>query len=161
MVLGLLVLASAASQPCTIEHAHYALRTQPSVTADFLDRNTGREWPSNLVMRLHIGATGRTYWWIPGNGGTNGQQNLASITDVMRPGWQPPDPDGGRRPHGNADFILTDAHYNVWDHVPVRGGPAPAHFFISWLSDGLWHSSTDKRDSVARQFFDLVSCDRG
>jgi hypothetical protein len=158
MFASLLVLASSASQPCTIEHAHYQLRTQPTVTADFLDRNTGRDWPSNLVMRLHIGATGRTYWWIPWNGGTDGQQNLASTTDVMRPGWRPPNPDGGPRPRGDADFILTDAHYKVWNHVPTRGGEPPAHFFISQLSDALWHSSPEPRDSVARQFFDLVAC---
>ena len=109
MFVSLLLLASAASHACTIEHAHYAVRTQPSVTADFLDRKTGREWPSNLVMRVHFAKTGRNYWWILWNGGTSGQQNLASTTDATRPGWRPPNPDGGPRPLGDADFILTDA----------------------------------------------------
>ena len=112
-------------------------------------------------MRLHVGATGRIYWWVPWNGGTDGQQNLASTTDVTRPGWRPPNPDDGPRPLGDVDFISTDAGYNLWDHVPVRGGPAPAHFLISNLREALWYRTPyNKRDGTARQFFDLVSSDR-
>ena len=84
-MIALLVPASVAASQCKIEDAHYALRTQPSVTADFQDRNTGPDWPANLVMRLHLEPSGRTYWWVPWNGGTNGQQNLASTTDASAP----------------------------------------------------------------------------
>lgn len=159
MYVSLLVLAYAGSRPCTIEHAHYQLRTQPTVTADFLDKNTGPDWPSNLVMRLRIGATGRTYWWLPWNGGTNGQQNLASTTDASAPRWRPPNPDGGPRPLGDVQFIATSAKYDLWDHVPVRGGPAPAHFLIPNLREALWYRTpSDARDGTVREFFDLVRC---
>ena len=159
MHVGLLILASAATQPCTIEHAHYALRTQPSVTATFIDRETGRDWPSSVVMRLHIGVSGRTYWWVPWNGGTNGRQNLASTTDASVQGWRPPNPDDGPRPVGDVEFIATNADYELWDHVPARGGPAPAHFLIPDLREALWYRTpVDARDGTARQFFDLVAC---
>jgi hypothetical protein len=160
-VIAFFVLASAAAGECGIEHAHYALRTQPSVTADFHGRSTGPDWPGDLVMRLHIGASGRTYWWVPWNGGTNGQQNLASTTDASAPGWQPPNPDDGPRPVGDVQFIATDARYNLWTHVPVRGGPAPAHFLIPDLREALWYRApSDQRDGTVREFFDLVSCSR-
>jgi hypothetical protein len=159
--LSLLALASAATDACPIENAHYALRNQPSITADFRDVNSGREWPSQLVMSLHDKATGRTYWWVPWNGGTNGQQNLASTTDGSVPGWQPPNPDDGPRPLGDVSFIATDAQYGLWDHVPVRGGPAPAHFLIPDLREALWYRTPpDAREGTVREFFDLVSCSR-
>ena len=157
--VSLLALASAATSTCPIEKAHYALRSQPSVTAEFRDVPTDQDWPAGLAMRLHIGASGRTYWWVPWNGGTSGGEHLASTTDVTQPGWRPPSPDDGPRPLGDVDFIATDAAYSLWNHVPVRGGPAPAHFLIPNLSQALWRGTPgDARDGTARQFFDLVSC---
>jgi len=159
MILSLLALASGVSQSCKVENAHYALRTQPSVTADFHDVDSGLDWPNNLVMRMHIGESGRTYWWVPWNGGTNGQQSMASTLNASAPGWRPPNPDGGPRPLGDVQFIATDSAYKLLNHVPVRGGKAPAHFLIPDLREALWYRTpSDARDYTARQFFDLVSC---
>jgi hypothetical protein len=161
----LLLLAAFAPAPalsCPIEDARYALRTQPSVTAEFRDAETGPDWPGGLVMRLHIGASGRTYWWVPWHSGSSDGEHLASTTDATAPGWRPPNPDDGPRPVGDVDFIAVDEHYNLWNHVPVRGGPAPAHFLIPDLREALWYRTPgDARDGTARQFFDLVRCRHG
>ena len=156
---SLLAFVSSALSICPIEKAHYALRTQPSVTADFRDVQADPDWPAGIAMRLHIGASGRTYWWVPWNGGTSGGEHLASTTDVTKPGWRPPNPDDGPRPLGDVDFIATDGGYTLWNRVPVRGGPAPAHFLIPNLRNALWYGTPDNaRQGTARQFFDLVSC---
>ena len=158
MVLSVLILTSA--QSCAIENAHYALRTQPSVTASFIEVNSGKDWPSNLAMRLDVAESDRTYWWLPWNGGSNGQQNLASTHDPRKSDWRPPGSDGGPRPLGDLQFIATDSNYALWDHVPVRGESAPAHFIIPDLRDALWYRTpATLRDRTVRQFFDLIRCD--
>jgi hypothetical protein len=159
-MLPLLAAFAAAPVPtCRIDDAHYALRTQPSVTADFRDAETGPDWPGGLVLRLHVGASGRTYWWVPWHSGSSDGEHLASTTDATAPGWRPPHPDNGPRPLGDVDFMATDSAYNLWNRIPVRGGPAPAHFVIPNLRDALWYRAPgDARDGTARQFFDLVSC---
>ena len=157
----LLALASAHARFCNVENAHYALRTQPSVTASFRDVDSGRDWPSGLAMRLHIGATGRSFWFLPWNGGSSGSQHLASTEDVTKRGWHPPDPDGGPRPIGDLEFIATDKGYDLWDHVPVRGEIAPAHLLIPDLANVLSHQLPSGRGaSTVRQFFDLADCRR-
>lgn len=163
----LFVLAAAvASLSCTVEQARYSMRTAPDITASFRDVNTKRaaggidDWPSHLAFRIHMAKTNRTYWFLPAPGGTNDLQYLVSTTDLDAPGWKPPNPDGGPRPLGDFDYIATDADYNVIDHIPLRGGPAPAHILVPELGDRLWHQSPiiEPRDGAPKQFFDLVEC---
>jgi hypothetical protein len=161
VIASFLTFAAAGLQRCSIEHAHYALRTQSSVTADFYEVERSRPPPGNLVMRMHIGETGRTYWWIPIDGGSNLQQYLASTPTGSAPGWESRNSSGQPRPLGEVDFIATDAGYKLWKSVPKLHGPAPAHFLIPDLREALWYrTSGDQRDYTARQFFDLVSCSR-
>jgi hypothetical protein len=112
-------------------------------------------------MRIHIGTSGRTYWFLPWNGGTDDLQHLASTRDVDSADWRPPSPDDGPRPLGDLDYIATDQTYRVLDHVPSRGEQAPAHILLPTLGDALWHRNfavNDHRDSAPKQFFDLTAC---
>src|SRR3954454_10322165 len=164
MVIGL--AAAIASLSCTVERAHYSMRTAPDITASFRDVNTARaangwdDWPSHVAFRIHMGKTNRTYWFLPWPGGTDDLQNLASTTDVEAPDWKPPSPDGGPRPLGDFNYIATDARYNVIDSIPHRGGKAPAHILIPRLGDALRHpvAARNPRDRAPKQFFDLVGC---
>ena len=148
-----ILIALTAALVCPAEHAHYALRHDPSVTAAFRAVPAYDDWPAGVALGVRIARTGKSYWWLPWNGGTDGRQNIASTTDVTVEGWRPPDPDGGPRPEGDRGWLGTDADFNVIDDIPRRGVAAPAHFLI--LEAGSSH------DAVfgAKQFFDLVRCD--
>jgi hypothetical protein len=147
-----LAVAAAGVMGCPAEEAHYVLRHSPDVSADFRRVESGPDWPSNLAMAVRFSRSGRTSWWLPWNGGTDGLQNIASTTDVGASGWRPPDPDDGPRPYGNREFLSTDADYNVIDHVPRAGEPAPAHILIpngGGAGDTIFQT---------KQFFDLAGC---
>lgn len=159
--------AAVAALSCPAEHARYALRTAPGITAEFraVDNPRGADgianWPSGLAFAIHLARTGRTYWFLPAPGGTNDAQYLVSTSAVTAPGWAPPDPDGRTpRPLGQLDYLATDARYTVIDAIPQRGGPAPAHILVPGLGSALWHQprDLDPRDGAPKQFFDLVGC---
>lgn len=164
-MLPILLLAAAAAQiGCPAERAQYRLRYQPEVTAWFRPVESGKDWPAGLAFAIRFGKSptaqyprsGRTYWWLPFEGGSDGRQNLASTTDVMADDWRAPSPDGGPRPHGNLSIIFADGQYELWDHIPHRGGPAPNHILIPdlrRLREGI-------QDASEKQFFDLIECTR-
>ncbi|MBV9549400.1 MAG: hypothetical protein JO256_06965 [Alphaproteobacteria bacterium] len=145
---------------CKIENARYQQRFAPDITARFQDVESGRDWPTKVALLIHIGKTNRNYWWLPYPGGSNGEQYLASTTDVMAPGWVAPSPDDGRqRPLGDVSYLGMNSKYDVLNDMPYKGRAAPAHFFIHDLGEALWYRTpSDKRDGNTRQFFDLVSC---
>ena len=145
---------------CTVENAHYRQRSAPSITARFQDVESGPDWPSRLALEMRFGDSGRSYWWLPMNGGSNGEPFLASTSDVTSPDWQAPSPDDRRdRPLGDVHFIATDASYQILSSAPAKGGPAPAHFLIPDLREARWsRTPPDKREGDARQFFDLTGC---
>lgn len=149
---------SAAVTTCPIEDARYALRTEPSVAAQFLRVDSGPDWPQGLALRLDF--HGRREWLLPWNGGTDGRQNVASTLDPTTPSWTPPSPDGGPRPLGNFEYLGFDATYALLEAAPKREELAPAHFLLPHLDDALRHPRGDSsRDSIPRQFFDLVACE--
>jgi hypothetical protein len=154
----LFAIASAALLAvCPVDRAHYALRTMPGVTARFVPVPTDTDWRVGLALRMHVAATGRTYWWLPWNGGTDGLQHLASTADPATRGWRPMQV----RPLGDVGFIATDARYTLIDGVPRAGGAAPAHFFVENLREAMWYRTPwNRREVMAEQFFDLVQCDR-
>jgi hypothetical protein len=152
-----LVTATLFTAPCEIEHARYALRTMPAVTARFDPVPGDADWREGIALRIDFAATGRSYWWLPWNGGTDGRQHLASAPDPATPGWAPM----AKRPLGDVDFLATGADYALLERVPRRGDIAPAHFLIPDLREAMWYRTPqDKREGTAKQFFDLVSCDR-
>ncbi len=151
------LLISAAVAVCPIEQAQYALRTEPTVVASFTPVDKVRDWPSGLAMR--IDSHGHRYWFLPFDGGTDGRQNLASTLDVTQPGWRPPSPDGGPRPIGNVEYLGFDTSYLLLFGAPKRGDRAPSHILLPHLDDSLRHAPSGiERDSIPRQFFDLVGC---
>jgi hypothetical protein len=159
-MVPLFLIALVSSSHCAIEDARYQLRTAPQITASFQDIESGADWPAHLALQLHIGATGRYYWFLPWNGGTDGRAHLASTTNVKSTSWRAPSPDAAdQRPIGDIDYIGTDASYTVLEGVPKQKGIAPSHMLLPNLGDALWHlASPDRRDSAPNQFFDLVSC---
>src|ERR1700755_3021568 len=116
MVLALLSAATLSS--CQVDQAHYVLRTAPDVTADFRPLDRGKDWPSGLALSIRFSKSGRTYWFLPSNGGTDGVPSLVSTTDVDQSGWRPPDPDGGPRPLGDIEYLGMAADYRVIGHAP-------------------------------------------
>ena len=153
----LAILAASVLSSCPVERAEYALRTMPGVTARFVRVSGDDEWDVGLALRMHFAATGRSYWWLPWNGGTDGLQHLASTPDPATKGWRPMQV----RPLGDVDFIATDARYMLREAVPRPGETAPAHFFIQNLREAMWYRTPqDRREASSKQFFDLVRCNR-
>jgi hypothetical protein len=160
MILLAMAAMAVELQQCKVEDAVYRQRGS-AITAEFLAVDTGPEWPANLALKLHVGDSGRDYWWLPWNGGSNGTPHLASTTAVTAPGWQPPRVEA-RRPLGDVGYIGMDEAYNVLDGAPRKSAQAPAHFHIPDLRNALWYSTPpDKRDASSGQFFDLVGCKGG
>jgi hypothetical protein len=151
-MVGLFALAAVSLSQCPVERAHYVLRHNSNVTAYFRQVESGRDWPSGLALAIHHKSSGKTSWWLPWLGGTDGLQNVASTENVMAKGWQPPSADGGPRPYGDRQYLGTDARYNILSDWLRRGTIAPAHM--------LFPNSASSRDTVfpTKQFFDLVSC---
>lgn len=148
----------AAILTCPIENARYQLRTAPEITAVFRPVPTSGDWRNGVAFRIAIGSSGRHYWFLPWNGGTDQIQHLASTRDPEGAGWTPINPDSGPRPLGDIDYIGTDARYTVLPSAPARSDTAPAHILLPNLGDALWHQPTEVKDSVPKQFFDLVAC---
>ncbi|MEH3121216.1 MAG: hypothetical protein PGN16_04415 [Sphingomonas phyllosphaerae] len=151
-MIVLITLAAVALHSCPVERARYTLRHHPEVTGVFRYIESGDEWPNRIVLTVHDVRAKTTSWWLPWDGGTDGLQNIASTEDPDAPGWHPPDPDGGPRPHGDRQFIGTDARYVVANAAPRLGQRAPAHFLLP--DSGGSHDTA----FPVRQFFDLVGC---
>jgi hypothetical protein len=142
-----------AAAACPVESAHYSLRHSPEMTLSFLPIMSSQDWPAGVAMVFHNSASGHAIYFLPWLGGTDGKQNIAHTTDVTRPGYQLPSPDGGPGRLGDMDYVATDAGYDVIDRIPHKGEAAPAHILIPGLSDSSW-----RPDSVVKQFFDLDGC---
>jgi hypothetical protein len=151
-MVGLFALVAASMSQCPVERAHYVLRHNPNVTAHFRTVDSFPDWPSGLALAVHHTSSGKTFWWLPWLGGTDGLQNVASTEDVTKRGWRPPNPDDGPRPHGNRQYLGTDAGYNILSGWLHRGAIAPVHM--------LFPDSASAHDTVfpTKQFFDLVNC---
>lgn len=152
-----LIFASAAASACPAEHARYALRDLPTLTARFIPRKPDDDWGSDVFLKIESRATKRVYWFIPWPGGTSG---IDHVTSVAAPDSPPPSPDS--RPESwELDFYVLNATYRFTDELPRLGKAAPAHFFIAGLDDHLRHNPDDGgSEAVGNAFFDLVGCDR-
>ena len=157
MLVATLLTMSTVGVACNVEDAHYRLRGVPYVTAQFRVTNTGPDWPAGVALELKMQRSGRSYWFIPWEGGTSDLRHMASVKDVSASNWRPPEPDRAEdRPLGDLDYVGTDTHYNVIGRVPHRGGAAPAHMLLLNLGDVLKHRAGEQL--LPQQFFDLVSC---
>ncbi|PIB96079.1 hypothetical protein [Caulobacter sp. X] len=151
------LLITVAMTACPTEKAVYALRTEPAVTARFVPVASSQDWSAGLALRLDV--HGRRLWFLPAHGGTNGENYMISTPDPSAPGWKPPGPEAGPRPLGELQYMGFDKDYLLDLGVPHAGQRAPAHMLLPTLDDALRHPRNDAdRDSIPRQFFDLVSC---
>lgn len=154
MIAALLLAASAATAPaaCQVERAGYALRGQPGFTAEFHPVATNRDWPLGIALAIHAAKTGRTYWFLPWNGGTDDRLHLRWVRV------------SGDRLDGKSialdqDLLLIDRNDDFIASVPPRDGGAPARFVVPGFARQLWYATVlDERDSMTQAFFELVSC---
>jgi hypothetical protein len=159
MLAAMLLAGSLSGATCNVEAARYRLRGVPHVTAQFRDTDTGPDWPAGVTFQIKLKTSGRSYWFIPWEGGTADLRHMASAENVLDKGWHPPDPDGAKgRPYADLDYVGTDAHYNVIGHIPHRGETAPTHILLLNLGDVLNHQAHE--EFLPQQFFDLVSCSK-
>lgn len=150
MIVSLVLAASFSS--CGIEDGRYQLRGNPTVTAQFYEVDRTSDWRTGLALRIHARKTGRSYWFLPWQGGTDGRTNLA-WTRERRSAIQL---QSVRR---DIEFFTADAAYNLDAEVPQSGGTAPMHLLLPNLGHLAWYSTTSmERDSIARAFFDLTDC---
>ena len=154
MIAALLLAASATTAPttCPIERASYALRDQPGFTAEFHPVATNRDWPLGIALAVHAAKTGRTFWFLPWNGGTDDRMHLR---------WVPVAGDrlDGKSVSPEQEFLALDRDDDFLSHVPAMGGAAPARFVLPEFARELWYATAiDERDVMTQAFFDLASC---
>ena len=151
MLSALVLAASIAS--CTVENARYGLRGAPGVTARFYTVQSTPDWPTGLALGVRVAKTGRSYWFLPWQGGTDQKTNLAWVRESNSPARLQP----VRR---DMEMFATDASYNLHAQVPRLHEIAPVHMLLPGLSHLAWYSTTDvHRDSLPRAFFDLTGCE--
>ena len=152
------MMAVAAAQICTVEHASYVLRSNPSISVHFEAAPITDDWRQGLVVAIHGANTGRTSYWLPWYGGTDDQRHIRRTALLDRS----KDIAAQRRVERAADldFFVLDARYVFLPELPKRGSAAPAHVLIPNLY--LWHSGevAGQRDSSPSAFFDLAGCKR-
>jgi len=150
-MLSSLILAASLTS-CPVTDAMYRVRNQPEVTGRFRAVPKSEGWPSGLAFQVHVRLSDRSYWFLPWQGGTDQRTNMAWVKEESSP-LQFQD---GRR---DLMIITTDENYTVLPEVPKFGDLAPSHILMPDLGPTVWYSTTAEiRDSIARAFFDLVSC---
>jgi hypothetical protein len=148
-----LLLAAAPPATCPVERARYEMRARPSITARFHRVVKTEDWRTGLALEIRIGASGRTYWFLPWNGGTNGKTNVRWVQELNSILMEETALDS------DLDFFSTDAAYVFHGVVPTAGDAAPAHLFLPDLGYALWYRTPgNRRDSAERSFFDLTDC---
>lgn len=154
MIGALLLAGSAAAVPatCPVERAAYRLRGQPDFTAEFHPVPTNLDWPQGIVLAIHSAKTGRTYWLLPWNGGTDDRLHLRWVR-VAGDGLD------GMRIALDQDLLLIDRNDDFIARVPSRGGGAPARFVMPGFARQLWYATAvDERDSMTQAYFELGAC---
>lgn len=152
MLAPLLLLAASSSTLCAAEAAQYVLRDDRAITARFYRVPVTKDWRTGLTLRVHVGKSGRSYWFLPWQGGTNDQINLAWVREKNTPLQH----QGVRQ---DMEFFETDAAYRFIHEVPQAGSQAPARLLLPHLGELAWYSTHyTERDSIPKAFFDRVSC---
>jgi len=157
MIAALLLAMSAAAAPapCPVERAAYVLRGQPGFTAEFHPVATNRDWPLGIALAVHAAKTGRTFWFLPWNGGTDDRMHLRWVRVAG-------DRLDGKSVPPEEEFLALDREDDFLSHVPAMGGAAPARFVLPGFARELWYATAiDERDVMTQAFFDLASCGAG
>lgn len=151
MPFSLVLAASVLS--CPVENARYELRGETGVTARFYVVPRSSDWPTGLALRVRVERSGRSYWFLPWQGGTDQKTNLAWVRERNSAIQH-------QTIRRDIEFFTMDGAYNPGPEVPKAHGSAPAHMLIPGLGSLAWYSTTHaSRDSIPRTFFDLTGCD--
>jgi hypothetical protein len=153
--LTLLLAAGSPVPACPVENARYVLRADPTVTAHFHAAGRNEDWPAGVALELRLGRTGRTSWWVPFHGGTSDHNGVRWTalrgSAEARPGYA--------YPLRDLQYFAFDSDYAMPLETPLRGEPAPAHFFLNDLRDVFWYQDDPAtRSSPPRSLFDLAGC---
>lgn len=148
-----ILIAAVSIASCPVENARYELRGALGVTARFHAVQRMPDWPAGVALRVRVAKSGRSYWFLPWQGGTDQKTNLAWVRESNSPiQFQPV-----RR---DMEMFATDASYNLQALVPKAHSLAPVHMLLPDLNNIAWYSTTDvHRDSLPRAFFDLARCE--
>ena len=157
-MIGLGLLAVAAVHMCAVANARYVLRSNPGVTLHFENAPINDDWPQGVVVAVHGVKTGRTSYWLPWYGGTDGGRHIRGTALLDRS----KDLEAQRRVErrGDLDFFFLDSRYRFLSSLPKRGSAAPAHLLIPNLDLWYFFDAAGQRDDSPRAFFDLVGCHR-
>ena len=150
----LLALASVAPPPapCPVERAGYILSGQPDFTAEFHPVASNVDWPSGVALAIHSAKTGRTWWFLPWGGGTDGRQHMRWVR-VAGDGLD------GLRISADQDFLAVDQMFEFIADLPKMGRVGPMHFVLPGLDRQLWYASPIKeRENMRQAFFHLLQC---
>jgi hypothetical protein len=150
MLFNLLLAASSAL--CPAENAEYRLHGSADVTARFYAVHKTPDWPGGLALRFHVARSGRSCWFLPWQGGTDGKTNLAWVRERDSPiQFQGQGTD--------IEFFAMDQSDNIASEIPKLGSAAPARLLIPGLGNLAWQSTADQnRDSIRRAFFHFAVC---
>ena len=146
------MLLAASSAICPVEKAEYKLRGAEGVSARFHAVKRTPDWPSGLALQVQVAGSGRSYWFLPWQGGTDGKTNLAWVKERRSPIQF-------QEVRRDIEFFAADESYGIVSEIPQAGLMAPARIFIPGLGRLAWFSTTDQnRDSIPRAFFDFATC---
>lgn len=167
MLLPMLLAAAASAAPvsgaggappraCHIEAAHYVLRADPSVTAQFHIVPRTEDWNWGVTLEIRLAAVGETSWWLPFLGGSSDVHGLRRT--ALRG-----TPEAARLSLGRSrdlQYFAFDGTYAMINTTPMRGDWAPAHILLNDLRDAFWYGEAtgDRRYSPPRSLFDLDGC---
>ena len=157
-MIGLALLAMAATPICRVEHATYVLRSNPAVTIAVEEAPVNADWQQGVVVAIHGAGSGDISYWLPWFGGTDDGRHIRRtvLLDKTK--------DRGSQQRSergvDLDFFALDSRYTFLRDLPMRGSAAPAHILIPDLD--LWHGGDPlkPRDASPRAFFDLTGCNR-
>lgn len=162
LLLAALVLAftgqASAAETCKTATARYRMIDWPGFTARFIPVGKREGWLTDVALEVRSRQSGRDYWFLF-DGGTARYINMISTTNVERPGWTPPPPDGGERPLREMHYMATDAALRFDIDMPKAAKPAPAYILLPDLAEILHYGQRGGPiDDAPTAFFKLEGC---
>lgn len=141
---------------CPVDHAHYRYSGgDGEADLSVLPGLTG--FTSKVL--LHVRVSGRNDFWFLFDQGSGRYVRLVSITNPNKPGWTPPEPDGGERPLPGQTFFAWNDDLKIAPSMPQKGDRAPGYMLLPDLPEALWYGMRDgQRIAVAAGIFQLDRC---
>ena len=151
---GLTTTAKSSSTTCAIEGSSFTGPDGAVAVFRYIGRHNG--WKSDLALGVRAGRRNPFHWFLFDRGSAR-YINLISTTDVGRPGWSPPSPDGGPRPLGEMHFVAATSTLAVTSALPTSGASAPHYLLLPDLPEVLAHRANPP-ENVPLYFLKLARC---